>query len=242
MNKRLLAVIPARRESTRLPFKNKKKLAGFEMFLWTLQAAKESKLINNFILSTEDPEILKIAKSYGYASNYVRPKKLSKKNVRNVETTKHALDFESKQNRNYDFVVLLQPTSPIRFTGKLDEYIKIYLRSKCNSAVSVYGPIKKKDNFIGKSVKKKFINFKNNFYNKEIFFFNASIYITKVKLFLKNNKFLNDDICSLIQTKSESVDINHLDDFLLAEAIIKSKQYKISTPSKNKKGIKNNFI
>ena len=67
--KKILAVIPVREKSSRLKNKNIKKLCGHELFLWTYQFAKETKLINNVIISTESKKILNIAKKYGYKNN-----------------------------------------------------------------------------------------------------------------------------------------------------------------------------
>ena len=230
--KKILAVIPVREKSSRLKNKNIKRLCGHELFLWTYQFAKETKLINNIIISTESKKILNIAKKYGYKNNYLRKKSLSKKNVRNIRTVIDVVNYEKKNLREYDYVLLLHCTSPIRVKNSLNNAIKNFYKSKCDSAVSVSQGIKKKDNFICEIKNNNLKIQENNFYKKKLHFFNAAIYITKPELLKKNFKFINKKIFPIVQSNVESVDINFLEDFKLAETLIKSKKINISIPKK----------
>lgn len=230
--KKFLAVIPVREKSSRLKNKNIKKILGHELFLWTYQYAKESKLINKVIISTESQKILKIAKKYGYQEKYLRNKNLAKKNVRNVSTVLDVMKYEEKNGRIYDYIILLHATSPIRIKKKIDLNLIKFLNSDCASAVSLSEGIKKKDNFIGSIKNNKFILQKNKFYNKKLFFYNASTYITQSSLLKKNKTFINGKIFPIVQSHEESVDINYKHDFDLANFLIKSRKYKISIPKK----------
>jgi CMP-N,N'-diacetyllegionaminic acid synthase len=230
--KKFLAVIPVREKSSRLKNKNVKKILGHELFLWTYQYAKDSKLIDKVIISSESKKIMKIANNYGYSENYLRNKNLAKKNVRNISTVLDVLDYEEKNGRFYDYVILLHATSPIRLKNRLDFSLKKFLKSKCNSGVSLSEGTTKKDNFIGVIKKNKFILQKNNFFRKQLFFYNASTYITKCSLLKKNKTFINKAIFPIVQSHAESVDINYQKDFDFAKILMQSKKYMISIPKK----------
>ena len=142
------------------------------------------------------------------------------------------MNYEKKNLREYDYVLLLHCTSPIRIKNSLNSVLKNFYKSKCDSAVSVSQGIKKKDNFICEIKNNNLKIQENNFYKKKLYFFNAAIYITKPKLLKKNFTFINKKIFPIVQSNEESVDINFLEDFKLAETLIKSKKINISIPKK----------
>ncbi len=109
--KTVLAIIPARGGSKGVPRKNIRLLAGKPLIVWTIDEAKKSKYIDRFILSSEDDEIIKIAREYGCEVPFKRPIELAQDDTPGIEPVIHAINtLEDK----YDYVVLLQPTSPLR--------------------------------------------------------------------------------------------------------------------------------
>ncbi len=128
MNHKYLGVIPARGGSKRLPRKNLSLINGKPLIYWSIQAAKESKLLDDFIVTTEDDEIAKISEKYK-AKVSIRPLNLSEDNV----SIKHVLKYIATLYPEYDYLVLLQPTNPIRVNNLIDRCIEKVERGEVDS-------------------------------------------------------------------------------------------------------------
>ena len=121
----IIAVIPARGGSKRLPKKNITHVAGHPMVAYTIMAAKKASKITDWLVSSEDEEILRVAEEYDAPIPFKRPKELATDEVRNIEVTLHALGgMETEKKCKYDIIVLLQPTSPIRSSDHIDQAIQ----------------------------------------------------------------------------------------------------------------------
>lgn len=131
-SKTYLAIIPARGGSKRLPKKNLLKFHNKPLIAWSIEAGVKSKYIDKVIVSSDNDKILNVSKDYG--SNIIkRPKKFSNDKSKIFHTIKHVLDREKK----YDYVVLLQPTSPLRNYKHIDEAIKFLNTKKADAIISV---------------------------------------------------------------------------------------------------------
>ena len=115
-SKSILAIIPARLGSKRLKYKNIKLFKGRPLFVWSYIAAKKSKYIDKIFISTESKRILNYAKKYGYRSNLLRNKKISKDKTSSEEVILDVL----RKNKKFDYFILLQPTSPLRNNFDID--------------------------------------------------------------------------------------------------------------------------
>ncbi|MDZ7315171.1 MAG: acylneuraminate cytidylyltransferase [candidate division KSB1 bacterium] len=114
----IVGIIPARGGSKGLPRKNIKPIAGFPLIYWTIEAARQSSLLDDFYVSTEDLEIADTAKRYG-AKVLLRPPKLASDET----TTAQVLQHHSRE-LDADTIVLLQPTSPLRNVDTIDEAVR----------------------------------------------------------------------------------------------------------------------
>ena len=130
---KVLAVITARGGSKGLTRKNILDLAGSPLIAWTIKAAKESKFISKVILSSDDEEIIEVAKRYDCEVPFKRPSYLATDNATSVDVLNHAIEYCP----GYDFVILLQPTSPLRTAKQIDDACKLYERSLADTLVSV---------------------------------------------------------------------------------------------------------
>ena len=132
MNKTFLAIIPARGGSKRLPRKNILDLCGKPLISWSIEAALKSKYISKVVVSSDDEEILNISSNFG-ADIIKRPYELANDTATTFDTVKHTIDnFE-----NYDYIVLLQPTSPLRNENQIDEAIELLEEKQADAIVSV---------------------------------------------------------------------------------------------------------
>jgi len=123
----ILGITPARGGSKSIPKKNIKEICGKPLIAWTIEAAKKSKLLDRYVVSTEDKEIAEIAKKYG-AEVIDRPKELATDETPTLPVLQDVL-----KKIDADIVVLLQCTSPVRDEGLIDYCIQRFLDSKADS-------------------------------------------------------------------------------------------------------------
>lgn len=120
-DKRVLAVIPARGGSKGIPQKNLRLLGDKPLIAWTIETAKQSTYIDRLIVSSDDPQIIQTAHQWDCEAPFVRPAELAQDSTPGMDPVLHALE----QLPGYDYVVLLQPTSPLRSTGDIDACIDL---------------------------------------------------------------------------------------------------------------------
>lgn len=131
--KKILAIIPARGGSKGILKKNIKPLKGKPLIAWTIEEAKKSKLLDKIIVSTDDEEIMNVAKKWGAEVPFLRPSELARDDTPGIAPVLHALEYFS----DYEYVVVLQPTSPLRLAEDIDEAIYLCEKNKSNFCVSV---------------------------------------------------------------------------------------------------------
>jgi len=222
---RVLGVIPARGGSKRLKRKNIKTIIGHPLMAYTIWAAQKSKWLTDFVVSTEDIEILDIARKYGASTPFVRPKELTTDTARNVDVVLHALAFmEKKKKLAYDIIILLQPTVPIRKASHIDTAIKLLFESNEDTLASVKGPYKKRDPILKRiknNILEEYCNNTEKKKNEPFYVYNASIYAVKRNYLLKEKKLISPRQVPLVMDQFHSIDIDTKDDFLMAEAVLK---------------------
>ena len=122
-----LFIIPARGGSKGIPRKNIKKLCGRPLIAYAIDAAREVATDNrHIILSTDDDEIADVARSLGLEVNYRRPSNLATDTAGSREVILDAMDWADRVGINYDNVVLLQPTSPMRTAADITGALELY--------------------------------------------------------------------------------------------------------------------
>jgi N-acylneuraminate cytidylyltransferase len=130
----VLAIIPARGGSKGVPRKNIREVAGKPLIAWTIAEAKKSKYIDRLILSSEDKEIIQVALEYGCEVPFVRPSELAQDDTPGIAPVLHAI---VNLPEKYEYVVLLQPTSPLRSVADIDECIAKCALADSNACVTV---------------------------------------------------------------------------------------------------------
>ncbi|MBD3830053.1 MAG: acylneuraminate cytidylyltransferase family protein [Arcobacter sp.] len=220
MNKTFLAIIPARGGSKRLPRKNILDLCGKPLISYSIEAGLKSKYISKVVVTSDDNEILTISKEYG-AVTINRPEYLAN----DTATTFDALEHTINSLEKYDYIVLLQPTSPLRNEKHIDEAIELLNEKDANAVISVceteHSPLwcntldeeLNMSNFLSKEILNKRSQDLPKYYR-----INGAIYICKTEELLKNKGFfLKDKVFAYIMDKKDSVDIDEEIDFKLAQ-------------------------
>ena len=216
MKKKIIAIIPARKNSTRLKNKNLKKFNGHPLIQWTVETAIKSQYIDKVLVSSDSIKILNLCSKYKDIILSKRKKKLSLKNSK----IEDVITEEIRKNSllNFDYFILLQPTSPLRTVKTIDESIKLILKKKKPSCVSFY-KIKESYLNIYKIEKTKLKKIKSNAkssFKGNYFIPSGDVYISKVKDFLKDKKFIKSTTIPYIIEHKYS-DIDYQDEFEIAE-------------------------
>lgn len=229
MKPKVLAIVPARAGSKRLPQKNIKLLNGLPLIAHTFEAIKNSKYISATIATSDCPEVLKISTQYAKTHPVNRPQELTTDTASTVDVVLHAVDY-AKQLGTFDIVCLLQPTSPLRTTQDIDNAIALYIEKQAKGVVSMTKcehsplwatPLDTPNNF--KSFIKGLTNARSQDL-KEFYQLNGAIYLMDHSTLIDTKKiFLEDDYYPFIMTPENSVDIDTLLDFKFAELLIKER-------------------
>ena len=134
----VLAVIPARAGSKRLPGKNVRQLAGLPLIVWTIRTALASGVFDGILVSTDDAAIAALAIEYGASAPWLRPSEISTDNATSVDVVLHALStWESAEGAPVDSVMLLQPTSPFRSVETIRRAVDLHIQAANVPVVSV---------------------------------------------------------------------------------------------------------
>ena len=228
-NFKIIAIIPARGGSKGIPRKNIKSLCGKPLIAWTIIQAKNSKYISEVYVSTDDKEIADASKNYD-CKVIIRPKNISGDSASTESALLHASEY---LEYDYDLMVLLQCTSPLRTTQQIDDAIKLLIDEKSDSLLSGYI----NDRFFWKD--KKSINYdykkRPRRQDKEWEFVeNGSIYIFKKKVLQEQKNRLGGKISQFVMPKWMSFEIDEPFDFELVEYLMKNKYLKKDLKNKIK--------
>ena len=228
INKKFLAIVPARSGSKGIKNKNIVKLGKYPLIIWTLIEAQKSKYLSNIIFSTDSIKISNIVKKYKFKVPFLRPKNISQDNSKSIDLVLHAL---KKIKLKFDYVVLLQPTSPFRSAKIIDECIEIVIKKKIKSLTTVVEnnkPLEWIFHIEKNKIKKKYFNNLKSIRRQDTiksYSFNGAIYIVSVSHLTKYKKFIFSNTHLYIMNKINSVDIDDKYDLLFANSIINNKRY-----------------
>jgi len=225
--KTFLAIIPARGGSKRLPRKNVLPLGGKPLIAWSIEAAKESKYIDEIVVSSDDNTILDIADQYNI-KKIKRSAKLSSDNATTIDVITNTI---KTCKRNFDYIILLQPTSPLRNAKHIDDAIELLEEKGADAIISVceaeHSPLwsntLQNDYDMSQFLNKNLLN-KRSQELQTYYRLNGAIYIAnKEKLLKQNSFFLDKNIYAYIMTQKESIDIDTKLDFDFATFLLQEK-------------------
>ena len=124
----ILALIPARGGSKGIPRKNIRNFAGYPLIAWSIAAAKQAACVTRTIVSTDDEEIVKVARQYGAEAPFLRPTELAQDQTTDVPVFEHALEWlDANEGYQPEVVIQLRPTSPIRPKDCVDSAVQILM-------------------------------------------------------------------------------------------------------------------
>ncbi len=204
MNKiKFLGIIPARGGSKGIPKKNIKNIAEKPLIAWTIESAKNSKLLDRFVVSTEDEEIAIQSKSFG-AEVVERPKELATDDATTLSVLQHILKIIPAEN-----IVLLQPTSPVRSNGLIDRCIEEFIKCKVDN--------------LGTGFICKYMEYGSYTQRRQelggFFYDDGNVYVIKSEL-IEQGIMFGKKVRKYETSREENVEIDDVFDFWLAEQIL----------------------
>lgn len=189
---------------------------------WTIAAAQAASSVDEIVVSTDDEEIAGIAMSMGISVPFLRPPKLAKDDTPGIEPVLHALSLV----KDFDSVVMLQPTSPLRTSADIDAIVELARVRQASSVVSVCEtkePIQwdfaiqaggnLKPLFDGDPIRRRQDA-------RTTYTLNGALYYFEVPWFLEQKKFLDDETLGFIMPPERSIDIDTDFDWLVAEFLL----------------------
>ncbi len=222
--KTFLAIIPARGGSKRLPRKNILDLNGKPLIAWSIEAGRQSRYIDNVVVTSDDDEILDIAKNFG-SNTIKRPNELASDTASSFDAIAHTIE----NSKAYDYIILLQPTSPLRDAKHIDEAIELLESKDADAVVSVcemdHSPLWSnklpQDGSMVGFLNEELLDKRSQ--DLEIFYrLNGAIYICKTEMLLTQKSFfIKENIFAYIMNRESSIDIDEEIDFKIAELLMK---------------------
>jgi N-acylneuraminate cytidylyltransferase/CMP-N,N'-diacetyllegionaminic acid synthase len=231
VNNSVLGLITARGNSKGIHKKNIKQLSGKPLIAWTIEEALKCKKIERVIVSTDSSEIAEISSIYGAEVPFMRPEELAKDFSDHIEVMIHAIEWIiNRQNWTPDYVMLLQPTSPLREEKDILAAIEIAQQKNADSIISVT----KADShpYFARQVNEKgilvdFIETPQGYLPRqilpEVFNENGAIYLAKSKVLLEQKTWYTNLTFPYIMPAERSIDVNTPWDLKLAELIMNNR-------------------
>jgi CMP-N-acetylneuraminic acid synthetase len=226
----VLGVIPARAGSKSIPNKNLYPLAGKPLIAYSIESAKRSKFLTKCIVSTDSEEIARVAKSYGIKVPFLRPKELATDTALAVDVMKHALlEMEKIDKKQYEYLVMLQPTTPLRKPQYIDEAIRKLIDTDCDSVVSMvevgaHHPARmyriENDKLI--SIMDEGTAMRPRQELPSIYIRSGDVYACRRSVIFKHNSLIGDDCCPLVIAPEKAINIDDMKDIVLAEYYLKN--------------------
>ena len=224
-SEKIIAVIPARAGSKRLPRKNILPLAGRPCIEWTLEAVSESKEISRVAVSTDDPTVQELASHYADVEIVDRPELLGRDEASTVDVMLHALEVLKARGFQFSWVLLLQPTSPLRTSAHIDEAVNLAREKSADGLVSICRTGHPREWIApatpGQSLEKFFSETELHRSAASLptsYTVNGAIYLIRTSVFEEEKTFFpRKKIIGYEMERRYSVDIDDLYDFELAE-------------------------
>lgn len=216
--KTILAILPARGGSKRVSRKNLRVVSGKPLIAWTIEEAKKSKYIDRIVLSSEDPEIIAVGEKWGCECPFIRPLELAQDDTPGIAPVLHLIQTLPQ---NFDYLVLLQPTSPLRDVGDIDGCIEKCISEKSVSCVSV-SLVDKKIAWMFKLGKSNELisPFPKDIDCSPTYVLNGAVYVAQVDWLLKSGSFVGSSTVGFPMEREHSLDIDTELDLLVCELLL----------------------
>lgn len=230
-NKKILAIIPARGGSKGLPGKNIKPLCGKPLIGWTIEQAQSSKYIDEIFVSTDSNEIAAVAEDFGIKVPFLRPAELATDTSPSSAFVLHTIDYYRNKGQEFDYILLLEPTSPLRDITDINIAIEQLLNH--DTAKSIVGVSKVEAthpaflvDISKEGLLKSYLKEMKTLRRQELsdlYFFEGSLYLSDIEFYIKEQTFYHDLTLPYVVPKYKAYEIDDIVDFYIVEKILELK-------------------
>ena len=230
--KSVLTMIPARGRSKGLPNKNIKELCGKPLIAWTIEQTELCSDIDQVVVSTDDEDIAKVANKYGAEVPFIRSAGLATDTASSIDVIFHALEwFKKHEGYHPDYILLLQPTSPLRTAKDIEGAIQTLKDKNAQAIVSVcetdhhpwWSNILPEDDNVKDFLRPEILN-KRRQDLPICYRLNGAIYLSGTEYLYDHNGFFGPDTFAYRMPKERSVDIDIDFDFKLASFLLEERR------------------
>jgi len=228
-DKKILCLIPARGGSKGIPNKNIIDLNGFPLISYVINAAKKSGIFDKIIVTTDCKKIANISREYGAEVPFLRPKKLSTDKSLVQEAIVHALNYVKSYDKIYDYMCLIQPTSPLLLATDICNVLEILIKKNADMVVSVgessinirWARSLPKD--MNMTVFASNVCGTNKQCFENVHYLNGAIYLGKWNIFYNKRDYYNKNTYAYIMPYERSIDIDNYLDLKIADFLLKDR-------------------
>ena len=223
---RVLALIPARGGSKGIKDKNIIPLNGKPLIAYTIEAAKKCDLIDAILVTTDSGTIARISTQYGARTPFLRPKELAEDRSKTVDAVVHAINWLKNNGEQFDVLILLQPTQPLRTESDITGALELFLNTGCGSVAGIC-EISDPPVFMRKRTAsgflEKYLPASSTVRRQDmekLYRVNGAVYVNLIKKINETTSF-NDNEFGYVMTRESSIDIDEPNDLIVAEAFLK---------------------
>jgi CMP-N,N'-diacetyllegionaminic acid synthase len=226
----IVAIIPARGGSKGLPRKNILPLCGKPLIAWSIEKAARSRHLDLVLVSTDSPEIAEVAKRHAATVPFLRPAELATDQASSYDVIRHALDYcRTAQGREFDYVVLLEPTSPLREDEDIDRMLAtLDERSDEFDAIVSIGEVSLHPSIMKRRIGDRLEPFWGDLAqttrrqdNSPAYFPFGVAYIAKTRALLAENTFYTRRCTSFLIKRYQHYEIDDIYDLLCVESVMR---------------------
>lgn len=221
MKPSVLAVIPARAHSKRIPGKNRKDFLGKPLIHWSIETALAANCVTQVAITTDDDQILEYSKNFPKVDFVKRPDELALDSTPGVDPILHLMQQIEKTGKKYDYLILLQPTSPLRTKEHIEAAFTALLKSQKSQLVSVKKLVDPMGHVVfqnGEGIRFLKTNINPLPADQELKVLNGAIYISQWQSLLDQKTFLGKSLEMFEMDERVSVDIDYPEDWKRAES------------------------
>ena len=230
-DKKILAIIPARGGSKGLPGKNIKPLSGKPLIGWSIEQAQASEYIDEIFVSTDSSEIATVAESFGIKVPFLRPSELATDTSPSSAFVLHTIAYYRNKGQEFDYILLLEPTSPLRDVDDINIAIEQLLNH--NTAKSIVGVSKVEAthpaflvNISKEGLLKPYLEEMKVLRRQELndlYFFEGSLYLSETDYYIETQSFYHNLTLPYVVPKYKSYEVDDIVDFYIIEKLLELK-------------------
>lgn len=228
---KVLALVPARRGSKGLPMKNIRPLGGKPLLAWPIAAARQSRYVDRVVISTEDPEFADIAREAGADAPFLRPAELASDTAPSFGFIQHAIQALADAGEHYEYLVLLEPTSPLTEASDVDTALESLhgQRALADAVVGVTALVSehpafavriRQEGLMEPYSAKTFGQMPRRQDIEPLYSLDGSLYISSTEALLREQGFCHARTLPYVTPHWKSLEVDDLVDFICIEALL----------------------